>query len=350
MIYGANGYTGRLLAEEAIRRGHRPVLAGRSQQKLDVLGRELNLPVICVGLEDTQALANALDGMSAVLHAAGPFKYTSTPMLQACLLAKVSYLDITGEIGVFEKCFRYNDQAKQAGIAILPGVGFDVVPTDCLSAYVSAKIPAATQLEIAFTSLGQTSPGTTKSFLEGLPQGGWLRRNGKLVPYRIGKGAKWVRFTDKERYVLPIPWGDLSTAYRSTGISNITTYMAYPPSMVRSMQLGAPVLSTLLSIRPLRRLLQKVVEQRISGPDEAARQRGKSRIWARVTSDNGDTAQAWLETTEGYQFTALAGIRSIEKLFEQRPVGALTPSLAFGADFVLEIDDTRRFDSLNPIK
>ncbi len=345
LLYGANGYTGQLIIEEALSRGHRPILAGRSQEKLAPLAEHYGLEMVCVGLEDPGLLAQAIQGFGLVLHAAGPFSRTSDPMLRACLAAGCHYLDITGEIPVFENTFKYDQEARQRGLALISGVGFDVVPTDCMSAYIAKKVPEARELEIAVNSIGQSSPGTAKTMLEGLPNGGLVRRDGKLVPYPLGQGARWIRFAHKERLALPIPWGDLSTAYRTTGIPNITTYFAYPPGMIRWMRLGIPLVRRLLKITSVRSYLERQVELRVQGPGSEARQSDRSHVWVRAANQQAE-AQAWLDTLEGYQFTAAASVRSVEKVLANRPAGALTPAQAFGADFVLEIEGTQRYDRL----
>ena len=164
LIYGANGYTGELVAEEAVRRGLRPLLAGRNAEEIEALAARLELDSRIFGLDDPAALARGLEGVAAVLHCAGPFIWTSKPMIAACLAAQAHYLDITGEIGVFESVQRRADQARDAGVALIPGVGFDVVPTDCLAARLAAALPNATHLTLAFTSEGgSTSPGTMKT-------------------------------------------------------------------------------------------------------------------------------------------------------------------------------------------
>jgi len=118
MIYGANGYTGELTAREAVRRGQRPILAGRNAAAIEALARELGCESRVFDLD-----APHLDGIQAVLHCAGPFSHTSKPMVNACLAAGAHYLDITGEIAVFESVFRRDADAKQRGIVeITPAV------------------------------------------------------------------------------------------------------------------------------------------------------------------------------------------------------------------------------------
>lgn len=346
LLYGASGYTGRLIAEEAVRRGHRPVLAGRSREKLEPLASALGLEVRVASLEDPAALAAALKGLPLVLHAAGPFIHTSEPMIRACLAAGAHYLDITGEVPVFENTFRHDEEAKARHVTLMSGVGFDVVPTDCLARYVAEKVPGATELDIAIAAVSQASAGTTKSSLLQLQEGGKVRRNGVLQPYPMGQGARRQRFLDKERTVLPIPWGDLATAWRTTSIPNITTFMAFPTSQARSMRWGVPVLRQVLKVRPVRDALLKAVESRVKGPDEQARRTGRSQVWAQARAGDGRQAQAWLEVAEGYHFTALSSVRAIESLLAHPRPGAWTPAGVFGADFVLGIEGSRREDSL----
>lgn len=342
MIYGANGYTGTLAAEHAVARGHRPVLAGRSADKVRPLADRLGLPWLAIDLADRPALERALAGLDAVLHTAGPFVHTSAPMVDACLASKVSYLDVTGELPVFAATFARDRDARGAGICLMSGVGFDVVPTDCLARYVSDRTPGATELELAFAAIGSPSAGTAKSALEQARNGGLVRRDGRLVPYPVGKGAKRIRFTSAELWCVPVPWGDLETAYVTTHIPNITTYMAQPPRNIRAMRVGAPVLRMALAIAPVRRALARAIERRVHGPDEAARERGRSHIWARAATPDGRATEARLETAEGYLFTARSSIRAVERVLELRPSGALTPAGAFGADFVLEIEGSVR--------
>ena len=180
MIYGANGYTGSLIAREAVVRGMRPVLAGRNESEISKLAAELDLEFRVFGLDDASVLKESISGMQVILHCAGPFSVTSEPMITACLQAGAHYLDITGEISVFEQAHRLDEQARRADIVLLPGAGFDVVPSDCLAASLVRQLPAATSLQLAFEAGGGPSPGTAKTSVEGLAGGGCIRRDGKL--------------------------------------------------------------------------------------------------------------------------------------------------------------------------
>jgi len=346
MLYGASGYTGRLIAEEALRRGHRPVLAGRSREKLTPLAEQLGLEVAVVGLEDVRGLVATLEGLPLVLHAAGPFVRTSEPMVQACLAAGAHYLDITGEIPVFENTFHHDAEARARGITLMSGVGFDVVPTDCLARYVAERVPGAHELDLAIAATGQASAGTARSALEQLPSGGRVRRGGALQPWPMGKGLRRVRFSDAERTVAPIPWGDLVTAWHTTGIPNITTYMALPRGAAQALRLTYPLLKRMLAVDAVRHTAERLIESRVQGPDAVARSQNRSHLWAEARAADGRRAQAWLDLPEGYAFTAVAAVRAVEEVLAQKPLGAQTPARAFGADFVLSIPGCQRQEVL----
>jgi short subunit dehydrogenase-like uncharacterized protein len=346
LLYGAYGYSGRLILEEALRRGHKPVVAGRDEKKLSSLAQEFGLEMKVLSLQDRQGLKKALEDVSLVFNAAGPFIHTFEPIVNACLETGRHYLDITGEIPVFERAFSLDITARQKEICILPGAGFDVVPTDCLAKYLSEQLPDADSLELAFAGLSRMSRGTIKTMIEFLPGGGLVRRDGKLITVPMGAYVKKVPFPGRKFTVMSIPWGDLSTAYRSTGIKNITTFMAYPPRIAHSMRYTGPVLAGALRFGLLRRSVQYLVSKLISGPDESLRNTASAFVYARVEDRKGNVKEAWLETIEVYKFTAHAGVRSVEGILGNKLRGTLTPSLAFGSDFVLTIEGTKRYDEL----
>jgi short subunit dehydrogenase-like uncharacterized protein len=346
MLYGATGFTGQLLIEAAVARGHRPLLAGRSADKLAPLAERYGLTYRAFGLDDLDSVVRGIRDMALVLHAAGPLVLTSPPMLRACTLAGVHYLDITGEIPVFEGSMAYDQAARQRGIAVIPGVGFDVVPSTCLAQYVADQVPGAVHLDIAIHGLTRASAGTARTAVVMGSSGGWIRRQGQLRPYPLGAGARRLRFPDGEKTIMPIPWGDLSTAYRSTGIPNVTTYFVVPAYLPPLALVGAPIGQVLLSLPPTRALLSQAVGVLFKGPNPVERETLRALLWAKAADDDGHSVEAWLETVEPYRFTALAGVRAVERTLADQPTGTLTPAQAFGADFVLEIDGSRRWDHL----
>jgi len=344
MIYGANGYTGRLVARLAVRRGERPILAGRDAAAVAALGDELGLPHRATALNDATGLRAALDGIAVVAHCAGPFERTAAPMVEACLATGTHYLDITGEVTVFEAVFAHHDQARANGIVLLPGAGFDVVPSDCLAALLHAALPTATRLELAFLAGGGTSPGTAKSSLRGLADGNLRRVDGRLVPTRFGDPHRVVPFPSGDREVGAIRWGDLATAYRSTGIPTITTYTRIPRPRGVAGRAGLAGLRGLARFGPTRQLANRIVTRRVTGPDDARRARSGCELWGEVTDPAGGRRQASLTGPNGYDLTADALVRAVAYVAAGAgpagPIGpgAHTPSTALGADFVRELD------------
>lgn len=342
MIYGANGYTGKLIAERAVREGLTPILAGRDAEKIRPLAQKLGLQWRAFPLT-ADKIDTGLKGISLVLHCAGPFAKTSAPMVAGALRNRVHYLDITGEIGVFEKVLAQDKEAQQAGVSLIPGVGFDVVPTDNLAATLAKRLPGATHLEIAFDPNGKASQGTLKTAVEMLAKGGRIRKEGKLLFVPLAHEVKQVTFSHRTRTVAAIPWGDVSSAYFSTTIPNITCYMAQPKAVIRAMQASRRV-SRLAGLGIVQKGLSKLIESTVSGPTEAERKNGKCYLWAKVSRGN-QSVSAQLEVAEGYEFTVLAALASVRHLMENPDLkGALTPSQAFSESFVMTLPGSRWID------
>lgn len=347
MIYGATGYTGQLVAEEAIKRGHEPILAGRSRETLAPIAKRLGLKYMVFDLSDVKTVAEAIGDLDVVFHAAGPFAKTSEPMVKACLATGTHYLDITGEYGVMEAVYSLHDAALANKIALVCGVGFDIVPSDCLAAYVAQKINAPHTIEIGIHALSSISTGTLKSVMEMAPDGGHVRRNGDLVSLPIGSGGKRIRFSYGEGYGIPVPFADISAAYRSTRAPNITTYLRVPPGLATAARITAPLTQMALRNPSVKNAAFNFLERYFPGPSTDERESQHCYLWARAINREGTaTADAWMETREAYSYTAEIGVRAVERVVEWHPVGALTPAQAFGADFALEVPGTVRLDKL----
>ena len=187
-----------------------------------------------------------------MLNCAGPFKYTAESIANACLRCGAHYLDITGEIPVFEALQARDAEAKARKVMLLPGVGFDVVPTDCLALHLKQRLPTATRLTLAFQTRGPAGlpPGTQRTALELLQYGVRVRRDGKLTQPEKSDKTISVDFGDGSMIPQLSPWGDVFTAYFSTGVPNIEDYVAAPPSLQRLMTFGRAV-APLLTFPPL---------------------------------------------------------------------------------------------------
>lgn len=345
LVYGATGYTGRLVVAEALARGLRPTLAGRSADALRALAEPLGLAWRVAALDDPAALDRALDGARAVLHCAGPFVDTWRAMSDACLRARVHYLDVTGEIAVFEALAGRDAEAREAGVMLLPGVGFDVVPSDCLAAHLARRLPDAVRLALAFRALGGASRGTLATMIAGLGEPGAVRRGGRIVPVPPAWRARRIDFGDgRPREAVTIPWGDVSTAWHSTGIPDVEVYMTVSPALRRAMRLSrwaAPLLRT----RVVRERLLARVRAGAPGPDDSARARGASLLWGEAVAADGRRVAARLRGPEGYTLTAMTAVHLARRALDgDAPAGFQTPSRAYGADVVLELPGVVRTD------
>ena len=342
MIYGANGYTGKLVVEEAVKRGLRPVLAGRNADALRALAAPHGLPVRAFGLDDAHVVEKNLHGMGLVLHCAGPFSATCAPMLEGCLAEGVHYLDITGEIDVFAHCHAQHARASEKGIVVIPGSGFDVVPTDCLAAMLKRDLPTATSLVLAFEAGGGPSPGTAKTSVEGLGKGGRARIDGVLTRVPLAWKTRTFERDGEPRFAMTIPWGDVYTSFVSTGIPNVEVYMGVPPATakrLRRMRMLGPLLDTGL----VQGWLKRQVEKRVKGPSDSTRGKTGCVVWGEVRDAEGRELKRRLRTPNGYAITVTAALGIVARLREgvPPPGGYYTPSKLMGADYVLGLPDVR---------
>jgi short subunit dehydrogenase-like uncharacterized protein len=320
-----------------------PVLAGRNQKALHTLAAQYKLEYIVADLENKDAVNQMLQGHSLVLNAAGPFSRTAKPIIESCLQNKVHYLDITGEIGVFEMAKTFDKQAIERGITILPGSGFDVVAKYCLALFLKNELPDALWLQLAFTSVGGgLSHGTATTMAEGLGAGGAARVNGKIIPQPLGKKGMWVDFGDKKRFVMSIPWGDVSTAYFTTGIPNIETYTGIDPRIYKVLKVQA-LFNWLLRKRWVQNFIKTKIDKQPAGPTPEQRQKSKSLVWGHVKNSNGGSKTALITCPDGYTLTAHSSLLISQKILSGNfKPGYQTPASAYGADFILEVPDSKR--------
>lgn len=343
LIYGANGYTGELITRYAVERGLRPIIAGRNENAIKSLAEEHLLEYRVFSLDDSNELEAALNEVATVIHCAGPFSLTSRQMGEACLRTRTHYTDITGEIAVFEACAAADQKANDAGIMIMPGVGFDVVPSDCLAMHLKNRLPGATQLTLAFYGMGRISHGTQSTMVMNVGKGGAIRREGKIMPVPAAWRTREIDFGNGVvKTGVTIPWGDVSTAYHSTGIPNIEVYTIAPKSAVKAMKLSR-YLGWLMATGPVQKYLQSKIKP--GGPSDEERAKGKTLLWGEVSDEDGNRVEARMQCPEGYTTTALAALNITEKILTGNLIpGFQTPAKAYGADLILELEGVGRQD------
>lgn len=344
LLYGSYGYTGRLIAERARELGLTPLLAGRDAAAVQAQAVELGASFRAFPLDDASALEAALRETPVVLLAAGPFSHTARPVVEACLRTGTHYLDITGEIAVFEMIAALDARAREAEVMLFPGAGFDVVPSDCLAAHLARRLPTATSLQLAFQALGGASRGTLTTMAENAGRGGAVRRGGRIVPVPAAHRSMEVDFGRGPVTVTTIPWGDVSTAYHSTGIPDVEVYTRIPRSQLRLLR-ASRRLGWLLNAAPVQKLMKRAIRRGPPGPTPEQRARGASLLWGKAEDGEGRRAVSRLRTPEGYTLTAHTAVEAVRRVLAgDAPAGFQTPSRAYGADWIIEFEGVARED------
>jgi short subunit dehydrogenase-like uncharacterized protein len=343
LLYGATGFVGEAIARLAVEKGLKPILAGRNAARLEEMAAELGVECRVFDLQDPHQIEQGLKDTAVVLHCAGPFIHTFEPMVEACLQTGTHYLDLTGEIPVYESIAARDAQAQARGIMLLPGAGFDVVPTDCLALHLKGRLPSATRLALAFKSEGpaRMPPGTQRTGFEVvIPYGVRVRRNGRLEHPKQPVKTRLIDFGRGPVQATLYPWGDVFTAYYSTGIPNIEDYSVVSEATRKQ-------LATLSNLRPLLKLtiVRNFLKRGVKpGPTPEKQARTVTHVWGEVEDDQGRKAVSRLHGPEaGVVWTARAALAGIRKVLSgDAPPGFQTPAKAYGADFVLECEGVTR--------
>lgn len=345
LVYGSYGYTGKLIVEQAVKAGMPLLLAGRDEKQLRAQAEQHKLEYRVFAVDETAKLDAALQEVDAVLHCAGPFVLTFRQIAEACIRNKKHYVDISGEIEGFEALAAMDEEAKRVGVMLLPGGGFDVVPSDCLIAYTAGKLPGATDLKLYIKSIGSgVSRGTARSGVENSHRAGRIRRNGKIVSVPNLYDSKDIDFGRGPSKLVTMGWGDVSTAYHSTGIPNVTVYMGFPKAMI-SMMKFTKVAGPLLYSRTARNFIKWLIGIFFApGPSREKNKTGFALLIAEVT-DGSKTIRAKLRTPEAYYLTGLTSVEIMKRILanDLKP-GFQTPSKVYGADFIMLFAGVQRED------
>ncbi len=337
MIYGCYGYTGSLVAEEAVARGLRPVLAGRNRGKVEEMAKRFGLESRCFQTDSPETAVSGLKGISVLLNCAGPFAVTGPPMARSCMKVGSHYLDITGEIEVLEHLHGMDELAKRSGVVLCPGVGFDVIPTDCLAAALKEVVPDARYLALAFESKSSLSPGTAVTVLEGLQRNGKVRRRKVIETVPLAHKTRRIDFGEGTKTAVTIPWGDVSTAFHTTGIPEIEVYAPVPAEAVKWIKI-LRFFRPLVFLAPVRKGLETLIRARVKGPSVSERKNARVNLWAKAIGPDGRSRTAFLKTANGYDVTIHGSLGVVEKLLKiSAPPGVYTPSRLMGTRYVCEL-------------
>ena len=223
---------------------------------------------------------------------------------------------------------------------IMPGVGFDVVPSDCLAKHLKDKLSSATNLTLAFYGMGRISHGTQATMTMNVGKGGAIRKNGAITPVPAAYKTRKIDFGEVQKTGVTIPWGDVATAFYSTGIPNIEVYTIMPESNLKMLKMSRYI-GWLLATKPFQNYLQKQIPA--GGPSDEERAKGKTYLWGEASDESGNKIEARQQGPEGYTLTALTALNIAEKILNGNfCTGFQTPAKCYGADLILEIDGVTR--------
>lgn len=343
LVYGANGYSGRCAVDAFLASGLRPIVAGRDAGRLASVAAETGLEARVARLTDPGMLDGALRGVRVVVHTAGPFATTAMPMIAACCRTGAHYLDITGEVLLLERLAARHAAFRSAGVMVMPAAGFDVVPSDCLAAHVVRRLPGATRLRLGISDLGAMTPGTAKTLVES-PGTGLVRRGGTLAPVPIGSRERQFDFGDGPRRCVNVNWGDLVTAWYTTGVPDIEVYAEETPQLAVALA-AYRMLGWTLRLGAVEAVTNAAADVLATGPSADARATRRAAVVAEAEDRAGTRVAARLETPEVYRFTGLvvAALAGRVLTGDLEP-GFQTPARVYGPDFVLSCPGIRRVD------
>ena len=350
LIYGANGYTGRLIVEAVRARGLRPILGGRNPDRLEEVADAHSLEFRTARLTDSVELTRLLRNVAVVLLAAGPFSETAPAMVDACLAKGIHYLDLTGECGVFETLFRRGEDARRRATMLMPGCGFDVVASDCLVSHVSSRVPAASHLAIGFSGLVTATRGSLRTMAEQAGMPIRIRREGRFASVPPASMRRRFDYGTGDGWSTAVTWGDVATAFYTTGIPNIEVYFEETIN-INAMLMAGRTFGALLQ-SPLAQTYMKAHAPLFpEGPTATERAVLTCTIVAEASARDGRTATSRLRTPEAYATSAQTAAAIAERATRgDVEHGFQTPARVYGPDFILRFQGVAREDLASPLE
>lgn len=331
MIYGAYGYTGELITKEALRLGLTPILSGRNREKLEKISEKYSLETRTFNVYNSEKFINDID---VIINCAGPFTATTPALVEACISNKTHYIDITGEVEIFKHCHEQDNRAKNAGVTLCPGAGFDVVPTDCLAALLKERMHDAIRIDLAFSFGTRPSIGTIKTSIEGAALGGVVRENHKIVNVPIAHEIRKIPFPSGSRWAASFPWGDVYTSGISTKTPHGMVFSAMPLFLIFFMR-ASNYARKIIAHHSVQKFLFNLAERFLSdGPSDKSLKKQNTEFWGEAINSNGQRTTITMSGPNVYALTADTAMAiALHCMTEDVPAGYHTPSMLMGNNF-----------------
>jgi short subunit dehydrogenase-like uncharacterized protein len=350
VLYGATGYTGRLVVEELDRRGLDYVLSGRDEEKLRRLAAERDATVRAVPLDDARGLRDLLADAGAVISCAGPFTLAGHALVRAAVDSGTHYVDSAGEQAFIKRVFdEHGEAAERAGVALVPALGFDYAPGDCIAGLTARGHEPLEELVLAYSVRGfGMSRGTMRSGLEIAKGGDVVYESGDWRPAPFGIFRAGFDFPEPigHQAMSRYPSGEVITVPRHTRTKRVVSMisartMAPHPALAPILPYALPPLA--LSLRtPLRGILNRAIGALPEGPSETERRAAEFTIVAVARGEDGSERRGVVRGSDVYGLTAVTLVHGAELMsapgFDR--AGALGPAAAFDPeDFLNYLGD-----------
>ncbi|MGI5231304.1 saccharopine dehydrogenase family protein [Actinoallomurus sp. CA-142502] len=317
-VYGANGYTGRLVVAELARRGIDLVLVGRDIERLrkTAAGTETR----AAGVDDTAALAGAFHGCDAVINCAGPFSVSGEAVVRAAIRAGRHYVDISGEQLYLKRIHdTFAQEATEAGVTVVPGVNDDGLPSDLIAHLAARRVSPVAELVIALDlarSGASPSRGTLRSALANID----TFTDGGLT-YRDGD---WRPDVPALRTSIVFPGGTGPAPVARFPLPGVVTV----PRHVSARHVEGVVRTELVAA--FSAVTPEVVDSVPDGPSEDDRRAGRWTVLAEATGQDGRSARGVVSGPDTYGSTAVIAVESARRLVaDGAEPGVLAPAQAY---------------------
>jgi short subunit dehydrogenase-like uncharacterized protein len=344
LVYGATGFTGKLIARSARDQGVPTVLSGRNPEKLRAVSSEVDLDFRVAQLHEPESLDRSLEHVGVVVNTAAPFSLSAPLLIEACLRNGVHYLDVTGEVPVIDKASTYGAEAQQKGIMVMPAVGFDVVPSDCLAAHVLSRSRSPRRLSIGISGLELLTRGSARTIIDQIGAPVWIRREGRLLQVQAGSLEHSFDYGDGPRTSTAVSWADVASAYFTTAVPDITVYFEATPA-IRAHDALLKLYGWAIPLTPWRELLKATTRWMPEGPTASQRAKHHAVIVAEMEDADGTVVRARMRTPEAYSTTAFTASTIAKRaLGGDVELGFQTPARVYGADFPLSLPGVWRED------
>jgi short subunit dehydrogenase-like uncharacterized protein len=337
LLYGATGYTGRLIAEHLAAKGIDLVLAGRDTERLRGLAQHLGLDWRAFDLSSAPVIEAALDDIDVVLHAAGPFKDTAAPMMRACLASGAHYLDLAGEWPVFVHAMTLDEAARKARVMMMPGVGLTIAVTDCLLALALRRQPDAVKLRLGVSWPEVITRGTMVTAANYIGPDVLTRRHGRLESIPAGTLTHAFDFGAGLREASAVSWADVVTGQHTTGVGDIEVYSELNWAQRLSYRTSS-VAMAITGAGPWRAAGGTLAAMWPEGPSAETRSRAGFVMVAEAIDPWRRVTRVRMRTLDGYTASVITAGAAVERVLAGgASPGFQTPARVFGADFIFDL-------------